>query len=514
MQAIPHGLGATNTVLVEAGPRLPLFDGCATRRLEKDWQAALPAHTLMARAGLAAARLALALRPHAQRIWVACGPGNNGGDGLEAALHLARWGKAVHLTWLGTPERTPPDSHRSWAQLEAWRTATGTTALQWAEAPPERFDLCIDALLGIGAQRPPEGRAAAWIGHINSGREAGATVLSLDLPSGLFAGSGVAHDCHVQATDTLSLLTLKPGLFTHQGRDACGRIWLDDLGTDSQTPEGKGVPTAWLNPAPANTVQAHASHKGSRGDVVVVGGAPGMTGAAWLASMAALHHGAGRVHTVLLDAADAGAPAFHPLQPELMTAELASQDLARPRSAVVCGCGGGRAVQTVLTRVLADSARLVLDADALNALAGDSRTAPAWRRQVAQRHAAGRSTVLTPHPLEAARLLGTDTAHVQAHRMSSAQKLAETYRCTVVLKGSGTVIAAAGRTPHINPTGNARLATAGTGDVLAGLIGAELAGGRPDFEAACRAVYHHGHAAGPLDDDGPALTASVLARGG
>jgi len=174
---------------------------------------------------------------------------------------------------------------------------------------------------------------------------------------------------------------------------------------------------------------------------------------------------------------------------------------------VVCGCGGGTAVHDLLPRVLAEARALVLDADALNAIAGDG----ALQALLGARARAGRATVLTPHPLEAARLLGTGAAEVQADRLHAAQRLAERFGATVVLKGSGTLVTAAGETPVINPTGNARLATAGTGDVLAGMIGATLAAGRPAMVAACEAVWLHGDRA----DRWPAglpLTAGALAR--
>ncbi|MFT4191035.1 MAG: NAD(P)H-hydrate dehydratase [Comamonas sp.] len=505
---------------IQAGPRWPLLDGCATRRAERHWQARLPPHTLMQRAGRATARLALALAPHARRIWVACGPGNNGGDGLLAALALARMGKAVHVTWLGSPERAPADTRLAWQAFAA-------AGLRLADAPPAACDLCIDALLGIGAQRPPQDAMADCIGHIQRLRRAhpATVVLSIDLPSGLLAGTGRAHDVHVQATHTLSLLTLKPGLFTHQGRDAAGEIWFDDLGVSAQAAfagcDG-GWPSAWLNPAPPARERAHATHKGSFGDVALIGGAPGMAGALWLAASAALHQGAGRVYTAALDPA---APALWPGLPEVMCRPVDALPLGHPGTTTVCGCGGGDALAPWLSHVLREARSLVLDADALNALAtaGTAEGQPPWHALLLARATQQRATVLTPHPLEAARLLGSDAATVQADRLGAARTLAARFQCTVVLKGSGTVIAAPGQRSHLNPTGNGLLATAGTGDVLAGMIGARLAGGSPAFEAACGAVYQHGlyadrqvgNTTGPAPAIWPAtgLTAGQLAAG-
>lgn len=467
------------------GRAWPLFDIESTRRIEQAAAAALPPHTLMQRAGLAVARLALALAPHARRVWVACGPGNNGGDGLEAAMHLKQWGGSPVVTWLGDEVRVPADAG---ASLRRAREA----GVVFVDAVPAECDFIIDALFGIGRGRALEGRAAQW-------REAmaasGAPVLAVDLPSGLEADTGQGDA--VNASHTLSLLTLKPGLFTGHGRDAAGQVWWDDLGAAPSL-----APTAQLAPAPAFWARPHASHKGTWGDVAVVGGAPGMTGAALLAASAALYAGAGRVFVGLLDGGGMGVDTT---RPELMFRAVESLDLSGLH--VACGCGGGDAVRAQLPRVLAGAASLVLDADALNAIAGDAALQGLLRARTA---AANRPTVLTPHPLEAARLLGCDAATVQADRLAAARKLVERYNCVVVLKGSGTVVAGPARQASINPTGNARLATAGTGDALAGRLAAGLARGLPAFEAAAEAVYAHGRAA----DQWPAtqaLTAGQLA---
>jgi hydroxyethylthiazole kinase-like uncharacterized protein yjeF len=465
----------------------PLHTVAATRTLEQALAATLPPHTLMQRAGLAAARLALALAPHAQSFWIACGPGNNGGDGLEAAMHLQQWGKQALVTWLGTAERAPADARAS-------RERALAAGVQFLDHPPAACDCCIDALLGIGATRAAEGRLADWIARINA---LAVPVLAVDLPSGLDADTGTTPGACVRASHTLSLLTLKPGLYTAQGRDHCGEIWFESLGANEAP-----VPQAWLGGAPAESTRPHASHKGSYGDVAVIGGAPGMSGAALLAASAALHHGAGRVFVGLLDG---GSLAVDPTLPELM---FRSPDALDPRGlTVVAGCGGGRAIAAQLPRLLSTAPRLVLDADALNAIAGDSQLAALLRA----RNARQRQTVLTPHPLEAARLLGSSAAAVQEDRLAAARTLAEQFGSCVVLKGSGSVIAEPGETPVINPTGNARLATAGTGDVLAGLIGARMAQGEVAFEAATAAVWLHGQAA----DQWPAsqaLTAGALTR--
>jgi ADP-dependent NAD(P)H-hydrate dehydratase / NAD(P)H-hydrate epimerase len=465
--------------------RWPLFDVAAIRALEQATAAGLPPHTLMQRAGLAVARLALALAPNAKTVWIACGPGNNGGDGMEAALHLQSWGKQVVVTWLGDEAKAPADAR-------ALPGRAREAGVPFANQPPERWDLSIDALLGIGGARPLQGVMTRWANLMGA---AASPMLAVDLPSGLDADTGAGHA--VNATHTLSLLALKPGLFTAGGRDAAGEVWLDDLGTALPQQE----PAAWLSGPPSPPRRPHASHKGSYGDVAVIGGATGMTGAALLAASAALHAGAGRVFAALLDG---GTLAVDTSQPDLMFRAWESLPLAD--MTVACGCGGGDAVRVVLPRVLSTARDLVLDADALNAVAADTQLQSLLRARARR----GKATVITPHPLEAARLLGSTASQVQDRRQHVAAELAQRFGCVVVLKGSGSVIAAPGATTRINPTGNARLATAGTGDVLAGMIAARIAAGEPALEAAAGAVYAHGLAADHWPADQP-LTASALA---
>lgn len=473
---------------IDFGTHHALYDAAATRCLEQGFQAALPPHTLMKRAGLATAQLASALKPHARRIWIACGPGNNGGDGLEAALHLQQWGRSPIVTLLSPPDSAPPDASAAYHRAVQ-------SGVSFATTPPNDVDLCIDALLGIGAKtRAVEGKMAEWIMQMNTGS---ASILAVDVPTGLQSDTGHINAISVHAHHTLSLLTLKPGLFTAHGRDTAGIVWLDSLGCNAAS-----QPTAWLTGAPEPTARLHATHKGSFGDVAVVGGAAGMTGAALLASCAALHAGAGRVFVSLLDDKSLSVDTS---QPELMFRACHALDFST--MTVVCGCGGGEAIGSQLPRLLATSARIVIDADALNSIAANATLQTLLRT----RNQCFAPTILTPHPLEAARLMGDSVSHVQQNRLACAQKLAQKFDCIVVLKGSGTVIAAPGSTPCINPTGNARLASAGTGDVLAGMIGARLAAGQPAFQAACDAVYLHGLQADHWPEASP-LTASALAK--
>lgn len=474
-------------IKIETDTPRPLYGVSATRSLEHALQKPLPPHTLMQRAGLAIARLAQAVAPHARCIWLACGPGNNGGDGLEAACQLHLLGKNAVVTWLGNPAQATPDS------LAAYQKAK-QVGVAFSDVPPPNFELCIDALLGIGASdRAPQGTMAAWIERMNQCNQ---PVLAVDLPTGLNADSGTVAACCVRATHTLCLLTLKPGLYTAHGRDMSGTVWLDDLGLD-QLDTTFLSPTAHLCAYSLPLERLHASHKGSYGDVAIVGGSVGMTGAALLAASAALHAGAGRVFvctdTLQVDTS----------QPELMFRPFDALDLSA--MTVVCGCGGANQIDTVLSHLLSSPAPLVLDADALNVLA-NSQTL-----QTQLRVRGARSTVLTPHPLEAARLLETTAQEIQNNRLYAAQQLADRFGCVAVLKGSGTVTAAPGKVPFINPTGNARLATPGSGDVLAGLIGARLASGITPFLAARSAVFHHGQVADQWPH-GQVLSAGMLAR--
>jgi hydroxyethylthiazole kinase-like uncharacterized protein yjeF len=329
-------------------------------------------------------------------------------------------------------------------------------------------------------------------------------VLAIDLPTGLCGDTGrLLGEQAVRARHTLSLLTVKPGLFTAQGRDHAGRVWCDNLGIEP----GGVPPTAHLAGPPESHELPHSRHKGSQGDLIVMGGATGMAGAALLAARAGLAAGAGRVYLARVDGIAAD---IDPARPELML--RSPSDVVAPdrltSATVVCGCGGGQAVRRWMPQVLHHSARLVLDADALNAIADDSVLEEMLRRRAGR----GLPTVLTPHPLEAARLLGSTTAELQADRPANARALASRLGCHVVLKGSGTLLASPEGAWCINPTGNARLATAGTGDVLAGWLGGRwsVQPATAPLDIACQAVWQHGRAAESGPADRPLLAADLI----
>jgi hydroxyethylthiazole kinase-like uncharacterized protein yjeF len=479
----------------------PLFNAASSRAVETSALIGLPAYALMQRAGLSVARLALALQPKRQGVvWIVCGPGNNGGDGLVAARLLHSCGQTVQVSLIDTDRPMPPDAS---AALQAAQQA-GVTITCDREAPP-RLALTIDALLGLGLRRPPGARMAAAINHMNA---LSAPRLAVDLPSGLLADSGtLAGTQALNAQHTLALLTLKPGLFTAQGRAHCGELWFDDLGV---APEHRPDALLLGTDCMADWRQARnaAHHKGSHGDVLVLGGASGMLGAARLAGRAALAAGAGRVYLHLLDPQ---VTEVDPQRAELMrwSAERWAANSAWQEMTVVCGCGGNNDVASYLARLLSQARRLVLDADGLNGVAADTHL----RWLLSQRAARGQATVLTPHPLEAARLLSCDSAAVQADRLTAARVLAEQFACTVILKGSGSLIATPGRTLSINASGNAALASAGTGDVLAGWLGG-LWAQRPlaDLHVlASAACCWHGQA-GDTQAAGPLRAANLVER--
>jgi len=466
------------TQRIDSQAKWPLFNVAQTRSIETKAQATLSAYTLMQRAGLATAQLALAIAPHAQKIWIACGPGNNGGDGFVMARQLAQAGREVIVAFGSTADRLPAEAAKAHADYLA---AGGTVVSDLPAAPANGWALVVDALFGIGLSRPLSGEALDAVQWMN---ERHALRLALDLPSGLDAerGTWVGGVAGVRAHATLSFLAAKAGLFTADGPDAAGAVEVADLEVS--------VPLTSLNlvepvdfrhalaPRAANT------HKGSYGRCAIQGGARGMVGAALIAARAALRLGAGRVYVDCL-----GAPEllFDPLQPELMFRPVAA--LPELEALVLgCGLGEGEAARSALLAALARSCPLVLDADALNLLAADV----GLQADLLARSAV---TVLTPHPAEAARLLRRSVAEVQSDRVAAARELAVATGSIVVLKGAGSVIALRSGRAWINPTGGPALATAGTGDALAGMLGAFFAQGYDMVTATLAAVWLHGRAA-------------------
>lgn len=460
---------------------LPILQPDSLRAIEAEYAAADPA--LMERAGAAAARIAREMLAGREgKPLVAAGPGNNGGDAFVVARLLKEAGHAPNVLFAGEPDRLPEDARKAHA---AWLAAGGKTLRDY---PAGTISLIVDGLFGIGLTRPIEGHYADWIARMNA---SGCPILALDAPSGLNAVSGAAPGPVVLATRTATFIALKPGLLTGDGPDCCGEITVCDLGLVIRHRDGEQISPAHFR----HCLQSRKrnSHKGSYGSVAIVGGAPGMAGAPLLAGRAALGLGAGRVYLGMLERlpVDTG-------QPELMLRGAAEAMAAATVLAIGPGLGQSLQAGDLLASALESDLPLVIDADALTLLP----QSPLLMRKAAVRPAPTLAsatqpapTFLTPHPAEAARLLGCDTAAVQADRVAAAQKLAIDLRSHVALKGCGTVVAALDGRWFINPTGNPGLASAGSGDVLTGILAALLAQHWPPLEALLGAVYLHGAAA-------------------
>ena len=456
---------------------------------------------LMERAGLAAANMARGMLKDAThfpaRVLVLAGPGNNGGDAMEVAVHLRDWGLAVAVCFAGDADRLPQDAARAHAK---WRSRENSVVLR-APPPPGDYDLVIDGLFGIGLTRPLRAPYADWIAAVN---EAPTPVLSLDVPSGLDADTGRVMGAAIEATRTLTFIADKPGLHTLSGPDHAGLIEVAALQQRFAAP-GLGESGSLIGPddflACLKPRQLN-SHKGSYGTLGVIGGSVGMTGAAFLAARAGLHLGAGKV---FIGFVDPDAPQFDPMQPELMLRpEAAVLDMALTAAVIGPGMGMSPTAKKTLAKAIALPCPIVLDADALNLVAAD----PALQSAIAKR---GGATLMTPHPLEAARLLGGTTPRIQEDRIASAARLADLYKAIVVLKGAGSVIASPRGRWWINASGNPGMASGGMGDVLSGIAGALLAQGFPAEATLQCAVHLHGVAADALVTEGfgPAgLTAS------
>lgn len=470
----------------------PLYLTAGIRAIETAHGAA----GLMEKAGLAVATLARALLPEEDEvILIVAGPGNNGGDAFVAARHLQSWWLRVDVIFIGDHEALPPDAS---AAYQAW-TAAGGSPLR--AIPDKRYGLVIDGLFGIGLSKPLLGEYAELVEQINS---LDTTVLAIDIPSGLDADSGRQLGTAVRADHTLTFLGLKSGLFTLDGVDCAGAVHVSDLGV-----EAGSVSHGWLVDAPPHLPPSRLrnSHKGSNGSVGVLGGEHAMVGAALLTARAALLIGAGRVYCGLLSH---DAPAYDSAQPELMLRDPAQIPELQHLTALAVGPGLGRSQRAIqlLSQTLAHPAPLVLDADALNLLPQKPEL-----QYMLTRRSSGQ-TLLTPHPREAATLLGCDTAEIQASRVDSALRIAQNHQAIVLLKGAGTVIATPDGRWFVNASGNPGLASAGMGDTLAGIIAGLAAQGMPLEEAALLGVYLHGAAADALVDAGSGpigLTASEVA---
>ncbi len=461
----------------ESGMSAALFDAAALRAVEAHGARVLgDAYAMMQRAGQAAWRELLAHWPQAQRIVVVCGPGNNGGDGYVLARHAREAGRNVVVVQASS---LAPRSELARRAAQDYADAGGATTL-FDDALPTA-DVVVDALFGIGLSREPDEQASALIDAI---RAQPAPVLSLDVPSGVDADSGHAFASAVVAARTIEFIARKVGLCTGAALDHVGAMSLATLDLPSECFEEAEACAQRLTPRDLSrwlAPRARDSHKGRNGRVLCIGGDHGSGGAVLMCAEAALRGGAGLVDVATRERHIA--PLLARL-PEAMPREVDGADDLQPALehadaiALGPGLGQGKWGHALYERAIASAKPLLLDADALNLLA-------------AHPFALSAEAVITPHPGEAARLLGVSTREVQRDRLAAAQSLCERYACVVVLKGAGTVVAAAHETPRVVAAGNPGMAVGGMGDVLSGVIAALRAQGLDAFDAASAGALLH-----------------------
>jgi NAD(P)H-hydrate epimerase len=438
----------------------------------------VPSLELMERAGDGLAQVTARHAP-AGRVVVVCGKGNNGGDGLVAARILRQAGREVDVLAVTPPEELRGDAGEQLRRLPG--------------DPPRPFDAArlngasgiVDALLGTGATGPP--REPAVIEAVNA---AGAQVIAADVPSGVDASNGEVAGAAIRATATATFHRAKPGLWIHPGKAHAGSVEVIEIGIPSGAPVDAGIGLIRARVLDGMPRRAPESTKFSSGNVFVIGGSSGLTGAPTMAAMAAMRSGAGYVTvgapaslevtfaTRLLEAMLRGLPeadgalSLEAVEPAMKAIERAD--------AVILGPGLGRTKGALeFARAMYERVEvpLVVDADGLNALVGIELPHRPW------------PTVLTPHAGELGRLLGLDSAEIGAHRLAHARAAAA--HVTVVLKGDDTIVASPTGRVAVSPGLAPGLATAGTGDVLSGVLGAMLAKGLAPAHAACAAVHVH-----------------------
>lgn len=485
----------------------PLFDAAglreADRRASADHQ--MPSILLMERAGLVSAREILNRYPAMRAAIVLVGPGNNGGDGMVVARHLAEAGWSVRVMAPGGRAPAGADA----ATMVAVARTLGIEITPLDPAPPAPGTVIVDALLGTGASGAPRGelgRAVEWLAGID------APVVALDIPSGVDGDTGAVAGAAVRAQLTITYHGDMPGLRVAPGAAHAGEVVVADIGIPSAVAVPARAWRAGTEVIGAIPVKGVATDKYAAGATLIVAGAPGLTGAACLAARASLRAGGG---LTVVAAPAAVQPLIAAQLVEIMCAPLPDEggslapasvdEVVRQAErvgaiAVGPGIGRARAATAAVAAILrAVDLPAVVDADGLWHLA--ALTSPLPERAA--------PTVLTPHTGEAARLLGVGRAQVEAARIDAATELATRHAAVVVLKGPGTLIAAPDGRLVVNGTGSSVLATAGTGDVLTGVIAAHLSKGMEPFAAAVTAVAVHGRA-GDLAGRGDGTIASDL----
>lgn len=489
-----------------------LYSTAAARQIDEDAATGLAPGTLMARAGAAAFEYARARWPRTQCWLIFVGPGNNGGDGYVMARLAADAGIEVRLYVLGDHAQLPPDAALAKKALEKSNTYAHVQLVVWEQGmtiigaaaragPDADATLIVDALFGSGATRVLEGEAAQVVEAINATQ---LPVFAVDMPSGIHADTGAALGAAVRATVTMSMIVHKAGIFTGQGLRCRGEPVINDLAVNHERILRVTAKASILIQTDLTcllTPRDAFGHKGMNGRVLVIGGGPAMAGAVRLAGEAALRVGAG---LVVVATHPVHAACFSAACPELIAHGVESARDVHPLIehadviAIGPGLGQGAWAREMMAAVLEHDKALVIDADGLNLLATEPMTRANW--------------ILTPHPGEAAHLLNMETAAIEADRYQAVQALEAAYGGVAVLKGPGTLIASredktdstqTETSLWVASTGNGMLATAGTGDVLTGLIAAlaahNIAAGQASLSRAARAgVLIHGACADRL----------------
>jgi len=502
----PENLGHANWQQVDQ-KSMPVLSVSQIRALEQAAFSQIDSFLLMQAAGVRSALKIIDQVTHSENLSPRClvlaGPGNNGGDACIVAGELKRQGLQVDL--LQVTEGKTGSKDRMQAVL--WALAHGIQPVELLPDSPlpeiATGTVIVDGLLGIACDRAPQGMIERLIQHVNTHHHK-ARVYALDCPSGLNCNTGDAPGQAIQAHTTFSYLACKQGLLSQQTMLQTAD-WGPVIHAVSRLEQLQRLP-----------VRGHEHHKGSFGSIAVLGGQQGMVGACVLSARTALMMGCGRVALTLLHEADmhtpdvqrqGQTPFLDVLFPEIMNKGLESNLEFADTAVVGPGLGQSDEALNMLLALLEHDKGLnmVWDADALNLLAANSALRARFQHYRHKHH--GKAVVFTPHPLEAARLLQSTTEMVQADRAKAARTLATQFNCTVVLKGAGSLICNADR-GEINTTGGPALATAGSGDVLAGAVAAMLGQGLDEFKAASFAVYLHGLAVEPLGQEREGLVIS------
>lgn len=456
----------------------------------------IPEAALMERAGFEVARIAremLGGRVAGARVYLLCGGGNNGGDGFVAARYLCNWGARVEVGLAVPPERLEGASAAFFRALDRMGVEAAPAAGERLKGALAGADLVVDALLGTGFKAPLRPGMAELVVQVNASNR---PVLAVDIPTGVQADTGAVDGPAIRASATVTFGLPKVGHLLGKGKEHTGRLHVAEIGFPGKLLSAEGSRCLWVREETAKDLlrpRPSSAHKGTFGRVLVVAGSEGMAGAAALAAAGALRAGAGRVvwagprsllpivQSLVPEATAIGLPE----RDGVLAAESAGRLLEEVETgdAIVFGPGlrTVEPVWKVLSHLMQTGAPIVIDADGLNALA---RWGPLQ---------AASPVVLTPHPKEAARLLGETTRSVAADPLASARRIAGAYGRVAVLKGSPTVVHD-GERAYINGSGDVSLATGGSGDVLSGVIGALLAQGYLPVHAAVLGVYVHGRA--------------------